>query len=206
LCFPPLPILFSRTPNRLAAYPQGYAYHRLVTTGLTSFLALIETTICLFIYKEIPQNTSRVFVWLIIVFVTLTPRRGALLEKLLVLQLVKNFPTFYGIQSFMLQDPFTVTYPELDQSNSYHPIPSACDRFLVLFTHLQLGIPSGHLPSGVPINILYAFFMLFPSRRPWLDQCNYSTWGRVQVMKFHIIQFFKKILLLRPSSAQTFSS
>jgi hypothetical protein len=32
LVFPPLPMLFSRTPNRPATYPQWYAYHRLGTT------------------------------------------------------------------------------------------------------------------------------------------------------------------------------
>jgi hypothetical protein len=34
LCFPPLPILFSSIPNRSAAYPRGYEYHRLGTTVL----------------------------------------------------------------------------------------------------------------------------------------------------------------------------
>jgi hypothetical protein len=33
VCFPPLPILFSSTPNRSAAYAPGDAYHRLGTTA-----------------------------------------------------------------------------------------------------------------------------------------------------------------------------
>jgi hypothetical protein len=33
LCFPPLPISFSSTPNRSAAYPPGYEYHRFGTTS-----------------------------------------------------------------------------------------------------------------------------------------------------------------------------
>jgi hypothetical protein len=54
------------------------------------------------------------------------------------------------------QEPPTGPYPELDQSNPYHPIISL-RYILILSTHLRLGLPSGHFPSGFPINILYTF-------------------------------------------------
>jgi hypothetical protein len=52
------------------------------------------------------------------------------------------------------QEPSTGPYPEPDQSYPHNPIQRS---ILILSTHLCLGLPSGLLPSGFPINILYAF-------------------------------------------------
>jgi hypothetical protein len=41
------------------------------------------------------------------------------------------------------------------QSTPSHPI--SLRYILILSTHLRLGLPSGHLSSGFPTNILYAF-------------------------------------------------
>jgi hypothetical protein len=54
------------------------------------------------------------------------------------------------------QEPSTGPYPEPVRSSSYHPISPR--SFLILSTHLRLGLPSGLFPSGFPTNILYAFF------------------------------------------------
>jgi hypothetical protein len=53
------------------------------------------------------------------------------------------------------QDPSTGPYPEPVPSSTY--IPSYLTYILILSTHLRLGLPSGLFPSGLPINILYAF-------------------------------------------------
>jgi hypothetical protein len=107
-------------------------------------------------------------------------------------QLLKNFPTFYGTRRFITcsQESFTGPYPEPDQSNLQHPILSI---ILILCTHLRLGLPSGLFPSGIPTNILYAVFfspscyMPCPSHPPSLDHSDY-TWRRVQVMKLLSMQ------------------
>jgi hypothetical protein len=66
------------------------------------------------------------------------------------------------------QEPSTGPYPEPDQSNPHHPI-------LILSTHLHLGLPSGRLPSGFPINIRYAFiFSPFVLHAPPIS--SFLTW------------------------------
>jgi hypothetical protein len=54
----------------------------------------------------------------------LIPWRWALLEKLPVMQLLKNFQTFMEPKSSLScsQEPSTGPYPEPDQSSPYHPI------------------------------------------------------------------------------------
>jgi hypothetical protein len=49
-----------------------------------------------------------------------------LLEKRPVVQLLKNFPAFYGTRRFITwsQEPSTGPYPDPDQSNPYYPILS----------------------------------------------------------------------------------
>jgi hypothetical protein len=56
----------------------------------------------------------------------LDPWRRALLEKPPVMELLKNFPTFYGTESSLpwLQEPSTGPYPEPDQYSRYYPILS----------------------------------------------------------------------------------
>jgi hypothetical protein len=47
--------------------------------------------------------------------------------------------------------------------------------------------------------------MPYPSHSPLFLHSNY-TFGRVEVMKFLIMQFFSNLLPLHPSSAQIFST
>jgi hypothetical protein len=61
------------------------------------------------------------------------------------------------------QEPSLGSYLEPHQSNQHHPILSVQDPFLILSTHLRLGLPCGLFPSGFPTNILYA--SLFSSIR-----------------------------------------
>jgi hypothetical protein len=80
----------------------------------------------------------------------------ALLEELPILQLLKNFPEFYGTWRFV-----TVFTRALHWSLSWarwiQSIPSYPRYILILSTHLCLGLPNGPFPSGFPTNILHAF-------------------------------------------------
>jgi hypothetical protein len=102
--------------------------------------------------------------------------RWVLLEKLSIVQLLKNFPACYGIRRFITV--FTrALHRSLFWARSIQSIPSHpiyLRSILILFTHLRLGLPSGLFPSGIPTNILYTFlffphscYMPCPSRPPW---------------------------------------
>jgi hypothetical protein len=69
----------------------------------------------------------------------------ALLEKLSIMQLLKNFPAFYGTQRFITV--FTrALHWSLFWARSIQSIPShsiSLRSILILFTHLRLGLPSG---------------------------------------------------------------
>jgi hypothetical protein len=72
--------------------------------------------------------------------------------------------------------------------------PISLRAILILSTHLDLGLPSGLLPSGFLNNNLYAFlFSAFMLHAPPFSSSltcypNY-TWQRVQIVKFHVMQF-----------------
>jgi hypothetical protein len=79
-------------------------------------------------------------------------------EKLRVPQLVRKFPTFYRTRRFITaftRDRHLFLY----WARSIQPIlphPTSRRTILILFCHLQIGLPSGLLPSGFPTKILYA--------------------------------------------------
>ena len=87
----------------------------------------------------------------------LTPWCRVLLEQLTGLQLVKKFPAFHGTRRFITA--FTsVHHLYLSWANpiqSIYPHPTSWRSFLILSTHLCLGVPSGLLPSGFPNKTLY---------------------------------------------------
>ena len=88
----------------------------------------------------------------------LAPWCRVLLEKLTCLQLVKKFPTFHGTRRFIT----TLTSVHHLSLFWAHPIqsiythPTSWRSFLILSTHLRLGLPSGLFPSGFPTKTLYA--------------------------------------------------
>ena len=58
--------------------------------------------------------------------------------------------------------------PILNQINLiYAPIPLLEDPFLILSSHLRLGLPSGLLPPGIPTKVMYAP-LLSPIRATYL--------------------------------------
>jgi hypothetical protein len=83
----------------------------------------------------------------------------ALLEKLPILRLLKNFPVFYGNQRFIIVFTralhLSLSWARSIQSILSHPI--SLRSILTLSTHLRLDLHSGLFPSGFPTNILYAF-------------------------------------------------
>ena len=86
----------------------------------------------------------------------LTPWCKVLLEKLTGLQLVKKFPAFHGTRRFITA---LTSFRHLSLSwassiQSIYPHPTSC-RFILISTHLCLGLPSGILPSVFPTKTLY---------------------------------------------------
>ena len=87
----------------------------------------------------------------------LTPWCRVLLEKETGLQLVKNYPAFYGTRRFITA---LTTVRHLSQSwansiQSTYPHPTSWRSILILSTHLCLGLPSGLFPSDLPTKTLY---------------------------------------------------
>ena len=85
-------------------------------------------------------------------FYLLTPWCRVLLEKLTGLQLVKKFPAFHGSRRFITALT-SLRHPSLSWASpiqSIYPHPTSWRSFLILFTHLRLGLPSGLFPSGFP--------------------------------------------------------
>jgi len=61
------------------------------------------------------------------------------------------------ISLLCLQQP-TTDMEHVTEAYTAHPSHSIYLRsILIIILHLHLGLPSGHFPSGVPNNILYAF-------------------------------------------------
>jgi hypothetical protein len=119
----------------------------------------------------------------------------ALLEKLPIAQILKNFSAFYGTRRFTT--PFTrALHWSLSWARSIHTIPSHLSKihfnivYQPTFWSSQWS-PSFRLSRQYPICIPllpHSCYMPCPSYPPWLDQSNY-TWRRVQIMKLLIMQF-----------------
>ena len=111
----------------------------------------------------------------------LTPVSRVLLEKLIVPQLPKKYPAFYGTRRFFTvftkNRHLSLSWARPNQSMSPHPTP--CTSILILSSHLRLGLPSGLFPSGLPTKTLYApllsphtCHMPRPSHSSWFEHPN----------------------------------
>ena len=94
----------------------------------------------------------------------LTPWCRVLLEKLIVLQLVKKFPTFHGTRRFItaLTSVRHLSLSWASPIQSIYPQPTSWRSILILSTHLRLVLHSGLLPSGFPTKTLH-----IPSPHPY---------------------------------------
>ena len=82
----------------------------------------------------------------------LTPWCRVPLEKLTGLQLVKKFPAFHGTRRFItaLTSVRHLSLSWASPIQSIYPHSTSWRFFLILSTHLRLGLLSGLLPSGFP--------------------------------------------------------
>ena len=104
------------------------------------------------------RNVYRILPPVCITYSILTPWCRVLLEKLTGLQLVKKFLAFHGTRRFITALT-SVRHLSLSWANtiqSTYPHPTSWRSFLILSTHLCLGLPSGLFPSGFPTKTLYA--------------------------------------------------
>jgi len=95
----------------------------------------------------------------------ITAWRRVLLQKLIVTQLVKKFPAFYGTRrynaAFTRSSHCSLSLTRRIQSTSSQPI--ALSSCLILSPHVRLDIQSGLFPSGFPPKMLYTF-PIYPMR------------------------------------------
>jgi len=115
-------------------------------------------------------------------------------EKLLVTRLAKKFWTFCGTQRFLTVFTqvfnWSLSWARFIQSISSYPI--SLRSFLMLSSHLCLGLPTCLFPSGFPTKILCTSHLshmcyMPPSHPPWLDPPS-NIWWTMQVMTLLIIQ------------------
>jgi hypothetical protein len=129
------------------------------------------------------SQTARL-IWLLTTWLTLWGRD--LLEKLIVTQLVKKFPAFYGtwrfITVFTRARHWSLSWARWIQSTHSHP--TSLRSILILSPPLCLGLPRGLFPSGSPSRTLHVFHISpmratypAPSHPPWFDHPNNTWWG-----------------------------
>jgi hypothetical protein len=89
-------------------------------------------------------------------------------------RLLKNFPAFYGtltlITVFTRALHWSLSCQKI-QFTPPHPT-SLTPIFILLSTHLRLGLPSGLFPSGFPTNILSFIQKIRPDPRPFVTFRN----------------------------------
>jgi hypothetical protein len=119
-------------------------------------------------------------------------RSWALLQKLPIMQPLKNFPAFYGTRRFITVFTgavhWSLSWARSIQSIPSHPIPL---RSIVhpptswsSYWSLSFWIPHQY-PICIPL-LPHSCYMSCSSHSPWLDYSNYVWWG-VQVMKLLIM-------------------
>jgi hypothetical protein len=145
----------------------GHWYYPWLSPAAMTFIIFQNKIFRRLMIYDLSHCTTKNTYWL-------TPRSRVLLEKPTGLQLVKKFPSFYGTWRF--NTAYTSARPPvpiLGQLDPVHtPHSTSWRSFLILSSHLRLGLPSGLFPSGFPINILYTP-LLSPTRETWPAHFKY---------------------------------
>ena len=115
-------------------------------------------------------------------FVILTPWSRVLLEKVTGFAANQELPAFYGTRKFVtvLTSDRHLSLSRANSIQSPQPLPTSW-RFLILSSHLRLGLPSGLFPSGLPTKTLctplppyvphvppISFFSILPPAQCWV--------------------------------------
>jgi len=87
----------------------------------------------------------------------LTPSRRVLLDQLTGLQLVKKFPAFHGTRRFItaLTSVHDLSLSWASSIQSITPHSASWSSILILYSYLDLRLPSGLFPSGFPTKTTY---------------------------------------------------
>jgi len=92
------------------------------------------------------------------------------------------------------QGPATCPYPESHEFRPHVHTLFLSDQFLMLSSHLLLGLPNDLFLSDFPSKILYALFiahscyMFHPPYYRWFHEAS-NIWRKVHIMKLLIMQF-----------------
>jgi len=98
--------------------------------------------------------------FLLLLLLLTTPWSRILLQRLIIIQLVQEFPAFYVTQRFITVFTATRPYPEPDESSpQLSPTLFSKIHSKIISSHLLIGLPSSHFRPGLPIKILYAFII-----------------------------------------------
>jgi hypothetical protein len=82
------------------------------------------------------------------------------LERLIVAQLVKKFPAFYGARRFIAVFTRPANGSILSNMNPVHTLQILLPKnHFIFFSHPPLCLPSGLFPSGFPTKILNTFII-----------------------------------------------
>jgi hypothetical protein len=143
-------------------YPQGKSPWYPLVGGWVGLRAVLKAVV----KRKIPNLAgNRTTAKIITLYYHLTTQliswSKALLEKIIVTQLVKKFTSFYGtgkfITVFIGTCHWSLSSATCIQSTASHPITQR--SLLILCSHLCLGLPSCLFPSGFLTKSLYALLI-----------------------------------------------
>jgi hypothetical protein len=176
--------VFPDSECRWTKESQPYYFNRMLLTLLSYFLGEEWSYVNANVYRtSLP---------------TLTPRSRVLLEKLTSLQLVKEFPAFYGTRKFVTAFT-TARQLSLSWASSIQSMPphlTSWRSILRLSSPPCLGLPSGLFPSGFPTNTLYTP-LLYPQTCYMPRPSHFSLF-------YHFSHSFKRRTILYHSYTRYF--